>query len=793
MLFLLVCVFITAAAAYSYYVFKGTGFFFHDIGSDTSELYIPVYESIARHIRSGDFSLWDLSYGLGTSMYSQNLFHPTMLLLYFLGAVSGPEKVSSYLIVIHFIHILLSGLAAYVYLSSFKNLSLKSRLLIAYIYSFNGFLLTWGQHYTFGIETAFFPLILAMIERSFEAYSGNEAEAGTAGNTVSPDVRKRSFRAVIGLVILSAVLAMSTYYYSYMIMLASAFYTIFRLLFMKQPVLTKLKLLISRGLYMVWGLLIGITYLLPSYMVLSQNSSRLASDTGMAKTFLANLCPYIGEYYKSFFRRMVSVAMQGNGSRIHDFYGYGNFYEAPTVFLTGLMIILALQFIFLFPKIVKTGRQAVVSILAMLFLAFVVFVQAGSVMFNGFTYIFSRHLFAVLPILALMMAITLDHILKNRRFSIPGGAAAALVIAVICLSSVNKLEYRLLKLNCLLILVSSLLMIAGLVIYTKPSLKKYARAVPLLLALLAAVQVTGDTRASVYARVDKDYAERRQEGLFGTDASAVTNYIQSSDPSLFRTERTYVAASWLMDAASSGYYGFSTYNSTLNKNVIRFINEMIPESKTMDSEFRPNYREIIGRSAFEDLLGIKYLITDGAAGPVSGYEPVFSSGSLTVLENPRVQFASFYTEAVSEDGWRALKEKYSPDEIVEKVLVLNTAEGLSSSAGDLSAISRPEASLVMNRPEKEAHLTCEADVPKDGYILFPMPHEKGWSVKLDGQKSEMLLADFGFIAMRVPAGFHTISLDYHVPYLLPCVIISLVSLAAFIAFCILHRKRENGI
>lgn len=788
-LFLLIFILITAAVSYSYYVFKGFGFFFHDIGSDTSELYIPVYESIARHLRAGDLSLWDMSYGLGASMYSQNLFHPTMLLLYILGAVFGPEKISSFLIVIHIIHIMLSGLAAYIFLSSFKKLSTGSRLLVAYIYSFNGYIVTWGQHYTFGLVTAFFPLVLAMTERSLAAYSEGCTDLSAA--------KKRSRSALIVLVIVCAVLAMSTYYFSYMIMLGAAFYTIFRLLFMNRPFILKLKLLVSRGLFMVWGLLIGISYLLPSYMVLSQNSSRISSDSSMVQTFLSNLCLYSGEYYKSFFRRMVSSVMQGNGSHTTDFYGYGNFYEAPQLFMTGLMIILTVQFIVFLPKIAKTLRQRIATILVILFLAFAVFVQAGSVMFNGFTYIFSRHLFTVLPILALMMAFTLDYIMENKKFSVIGGAVSAVFIAGICIISVNKLEYTFLKLECLIILVTSLLMIAGFIIYAKPSLKKYAAAVPVCIALLAALQVVGDTRATVYARTDEAFAAQRKEGLFGPDASAVIDYLNNNDDTLFRTERTYVAGSYLMDAPSSGYYGYSSYNSTMNRNIIAFINEMIPESRLMDSDFRPTYRQITGRTAFEDLLGIKYLITDDPSFTAEGFVPVFSSGGLTVLENPDTVFASFYTKAVTEEGYRTLKAGMTPDEIVEKVIVLDdSADGvpsessfISPDAAAVSSVNRPAASLSMAKPEKEGHLICEADIPEEGYILFPVPYEKGWSVKIDGEKSEMLKADFGFIAVKASAGAHTINLDYRVPYLLPCMIISLVSLAAFLMFLFHVQKK----
>ena len=80
-LFLLMCIFVTAMAAYFHYTLKGSLFVLQDIGSDTKELYLPQYTSIVNHLRAHDLSFYDLTYGTGTSMYSLNLFHPVLMLL----------------------------------------------------------------------------------------------------------------------------------------------------------------------------------------------------------------------------------------------------------------------------------------------------------------------------------------------------------------------------------------------------------------------------------------------------------------------------------------------------------------------------------------------------------------------------------------------------------------------------------------------------------------------------------------------------------------------------------------
>ena len=60
-------------------------------------------------------------------------------------------------------------------------------------------------------------------------------------------------------------------------------------------------------------------------------------------------------------------------------------------------------------------------------------------------------------------------------------------------------------------------------------------------------------------------------------------------------------------------------------------------------------------------------------------------------------------------------------------------------------------------------------------LLITVPYEGGWKLTLDGEKQEILKADLGFMGVRVRAGSHTFSLDYHPPLLKEGCILSPVS------------------
>ena len=785
LLFLLIAIFLTGCIAYFYYTIRGYLFVFQDIGSDTKELYLPIFESISAHLKKGDFSFWDLTYGLGTSMYNQNLFHPTMLLLYVLGAIFGVDHIASFMIVIHFLHILLSGLTCYLFLHSFRDLSLKSVLLISYIYSFNGYLLIWGQHYTFGLATVMLPLLLCMIEHSLATHTSLYKENWKASV-------RREKAALLLLVLVSAVIALSSYYFAYMTMLAAAFYTIFRLIFMDERFVAKLKLLVSRGLLMLLGVLMGVCYMLPSYRIMSENSSRIGSDYSVVERFFSMLTPYPGEYYLTFFKKLFSGTLAGNGSRVTDYNGFTNLYEDPQLFLTCLLSILGIQFLILLPKIAKTRRQRIGAVAAAVFTAFVMFIESGSLMFNGFVYPFSRHFFAVLPILALMMAFTLDHILKTKEFSLIGAGISAVYFLVICIISFKGLQYTALRLNAVILLLTGLAMIAAFLLYSGRFSLRFlsaAKVVPLLV-LLVAVQLISETYSTVYNRINLPGDAPFLEDLYGDDVMAILDYIDENDASLFRTERTYTAGSTLMDAASNGYYGISSYNSTMNKNEISMFKELLPEALLMDSEYRPSYRPVVKWTPFERLFGIKYLITDDATLEVPEYEPVLQSGKLRLLANTDVTFAHFFAQSISPEAFKASTETISRGELLTQYLIVHdrTAD-IGMTVTELPAEGTPQAILDMPKPKKEGRLTCNATVPVDGYVLFPITCEDGWRASIDGESTEVIRADYGFMAVRTPAGSHVINLEYHVPFLLPSAIISLAAFILFLLVAFFIRRR----
>lgn len=71
--------------------------------------------------------------------------------------------------------------------------------------------------------------------------------------------------------------------------------------------------------------------------------------------------------------------------------------------------------------------------------------------------------------------------------------------------------------------------------------------------------------------------------------------------------------------------------------------------------------------------------------------------------------------------------------------------------------------MTLDAPQKDSVVTGSVHAEADGYALFMIPYEKGWSLTIDGEKAELLRGDIGFLACEVPEGDHTILLTFEAP------------------------------
>jgi hypothetical protein len=87
------------------------------------------------------------------------------------------------------------------------------------------------------------------------------------------------------------------------------------------------------------------------------------------------------------------------------------------------------------------------------------------------------------------------------------------------------------------------------------------------------------------------------------------------------------------------------------------------------------------------------------------------------------------------------------------------------------------------------HLEAECDAKQEAVAVFLEQYDPGWTALLDGRKAQLLRANLTMRAVAVPAGRHSITLDFSPPGLLAGCAVSFAGLLALVGIFALGRRR----
>lgn len=625
------------------YLFGADLFVFGDNGSDTKEQYLMQYNTIVNHLRAGDFSFWDFNYGLGTNLFMLNLADPFLMLLYGAGALFGAEYLPYYLVYYHILKILLAGWICYRYLSCFP-LSERVKGLCALIYAFCGYLLVWGQHYQFSTAVIFYPLVLWMAEKTL-----------------------KNWRWGFGLSLACALSVFSSLYLSYMTLLASGIYVCFRVLWMEEGGVKKgvVRLFVTAG-FMLLGVGMGCAMLLPSAAVIFGVTGRVESEGSFLSRMASMVNFYEPEYYVTLLGRFLSSSFQGNGA---SWSGSNNYYEAPNVYCTALLIILGFQYAAGFPSQKTSRRRKGIQIAAGILVLLLFALRIASAAFNGFAYPFSRHTFVVIPIFLLLMAFTLERIIREKKVSVP---ALILALALLCLGYAKgalAAATPQLKRNLVILLAMALLMGISLLLHRR---RRKQTGAYLCLCFAVAASLFSDGACVNQNRVTlrKD-ADSYFDQLYGDSIQEAQAWLEERDPEFFRTEKMFNIGSLCMDSLAQGYSPISTYNSMMNSDVLEFAKMIWPGLLFVDDNHF-YFQNVKQDTTKMTLLGVKYLLAREGDLKIPGFAMIQEFENLYVYENQdNASIGKFYTASMTQAAYEENREELDGNRLLTQAVILD--------------------------------------------------------------------------------------------------------------------------
>lgn len=764
------------------YLYGNDLMIFNDIGSDTWQQYIMNYTSIVNHLRDGSFSLWDFNNGLGINQFNFNLFDPFLMLLYGVGVVLGPAHMLLYINVIQILKIMVAAFAFYWFLSQF-SFSVPSKMITSYAYALNGFLLVWGQHYQFGTVVIYFPLMLLFCEKFIQKKKG-----------------KALFPVMVFLCGIYSV------YFTYMCLAAIGLYLLFRILMLDG---LTWKERIQRFLLgcaeMIMGVGMSLVVFLPMAEVLLDVSSRLESDgTGLLDFLRQCFTPYSRKFYLSMLKRMFSSNLQN---------GYGlakgpqqyvmNYYEDPVLFCSTLAVFLNVQFLAVLRKadMTKRAKRVLYGVAALILVGTAL--PVGGTVFNYFTLPTQRYTFVLMTVFLLLMAWMWDYMRKGGKLNL------VLILAVTALmgwaywcgyEQAGFQEYRT---NILILTVTGILTAVCLTLLCFLKDTQIRNVILGVMGVVLVVNVVSeggtnyqnrvtmkktDVPAEVMVQETQRYEEIRTSDdkeikyraeiekpqdffreMYRVDLADCLNYLKENDPTFYRVEKDYISGTVSMDSSGQGYRGISTYNSVMNGNVKEFVETCYPELFFADHNHYTFWNNVDDNwlAAF---LGVKYILSGNGEPDETKYKLLDQVGSLYIHENVLdAQTAHFYTQDISEESLKELCTEENREELLGEAIALEDGTEIGD-ASEIQTLKSEEqetaeqnSSVTLDAPQKDSVVTGSVHAEADGYALFMIPYEKGWSLTIDGEKAELLRGDIGFLACEVPEGDHTILLTFEAP------------------------------
>lgn len=764
------------------YLYGNDLMIFNDIGSDTWQQYIMNYTSIVNHLRDGSFSFWDFNNGLGINQFNFNLFDPFLMLLYGVGVVLGPAHMLLYINVIQILKIMVAAFAFYWFLSQF-SFSVLSKMITSYAYALNGFLLVWGQHYQFGTVVIYFPLMLLFCEKFIQKKKG-----------------KALFPVMVFLCGIYSV------YFTYMCLAATGLYLLFRILMLDG---LTWKERIQRFLLgcaeMIMGVGMSLVVFLPMAEVLLDVSSRLESDgTGLLDFLRQCFTPYSRKFYLSMLKRMFSSNLQN---------GYGlakgpqqyvmNYYEDPVLFCSTLAVFLNVQFLAVLRKadMTKRAKRVLYGVAALILVGTAL--PVGGTVFNYFTLPTQRYTFVLMTVFLLLMAWMWDYMRKGGKLNL------VLILAVTALmgwaywcgyEQAGFQEYRT---NILILTVTGILTAVCLTLLCFLKDTQIRNVILGVMGVVLVVNVVSeggtnyqnrvtmkktDIPAEVMVQETQRYEEMRTSDdkeikyraeiekpqdffreMYRVDLADCLNYLKENDPTFYRVEKDYISGTVSMDSSGQGYRGISTYNSVMNGNVKEFVETCYPELFFADHNHYTFWNNVDDNwlAAF---LGVKYILSGNGEPDETKYKLLDQVGSLYIHENVLdAQTAHFYTQDISEESLKELCTEENREELLGEAIALEDGTEIGD-ASEIQTLKSEEqetaeqnSSVTLDAPQKDSVVTGSVHAEADGYALFMIPYEKGWSLTIDGEKAELLRGDIGFLACEVPEGDHTILLTFEAP------------------------------
>lgn len=758
---------------YSEYLFGDDLFIFRAVGSDTYYQYWPFDRLYGNILRSGDLTQWTFHIGLGQQIFPLVAYlNPFRLLIHLM----PPDFAVNMYIIKMILEIICAVLLWRFYLRKIGVTGIPNAV-FSLLYGFNGYLLLWGQHVSFGIVFSLIPITLYTLE-----------------------IYLKDGKAWPLVFSLALFMSISIYFFAMFVV----FFTLFglaRLLHTAdgyRVVGTKMVRLT------VYGVIAG---LLAAWIILPEALFYLESPR-VDEPMRIGLWSHFDWMHHLSLMRIVSNNFFGTG--IH-YYGPLNYYETPQLYC-GLLTLLLIPQFFSF----ATTKERVLYGTVFIILTLALFSPYLAHLFNARFTLNNRYTFLLIVFWIYIAAQGFYKIDQYGAFhqpifwvswatlflivGLPLSIAILLDNEVLTLSKdqLRSLHYffdgshpnlsrselpQLLQHEFLPHVIKECYKIVGVLtaygllffLFAKRRLRSFK---PIFIILLAEIILLSYPTINKRATLEAHYLTDGQGYYDGT--MAAVEHLESIDHGFYRVIKTYDSV-FLNDAAFQDYRSTKGYSSLTEPATINFYNEM--EINYYQDQKSSNYQGGFNeRPRLNDLLGVKYLLSKE---PIKAPHLSFIKKieGIHIYQNKNVRpMGLVYHQVWDNDAFERLapNEKDTallqgaiiPVDFIPYIQARNIKRLTSLQNTELPETDKfaqndhaaPNANNAFKITDfKEDHLKGRVDLSRPGILFFAIPYNRGWRVEVDQEATTIFPVNKGFFGIFASKGVHEVKLAFK-PY-----------------------------
>jgi len=575
---------------YGSLVINGQYYMYIDIGADTYSHSWPYYTWFAEQIKNGQSLFWSFNLGLGGNMISSlsGLMDPFNLILFLFPKQLFPLGILVTTIVKYYV----LATIAYAY---FKKIGFNGFALVvsSLCYTFCGWFVSWGQHYSFATVFVLFTFILY----SFEYYIYSNKK--------------------ILLIISIVLLAVHSLYFFYMVSIFFLIYSIFRYFTIdKKNRIVFYKYFLKLFSIYICGIGLSSVVFIPQIFVLL-NSDRVSG------AIIPSLNILDFKNYIVILSRIVSSSLLGVNSEF-GYYGIKNFYE-DSFLSTSVIVFFLLPILF-----TKKIRSKLIINIFLICVFLLIFQNFSNPLFNAFSSRTTRWFFIFIPIICIGIAYSITFLqniddLRDYQYNFLFGFSIGFFIIFILAKYYIKILHN--PVNDIIIssalIISSIIFILLLILFLI-KIPKYIFNSLLLIVILFDLGYQGylivNKRSTISADGSNFYVP------YFDDSVELIETLKIKDKSFYRIAKNYSHID-LADPLIQSYNGEKLYNSAIPSTIWKL------QSQFQIPVMQSNYFYGFGQN--EMLRGImcgKYLISNSMEQRY-GYVQIDSFDNMRTFKN----------------------------------------------------------------------------------------------------------------------------------------------------------------